>query len=786
MNLAKALKYSFKLIVLLAGLTGTIGAQSIVLHKKNAEVWSRNITIRGELKDFVAANGTMFVGETEFSFNIEEADSSFVVETILNDGINKIYAKVDSVISDTLQLTLAYKIMPELYAYAQESGPAVVLHGTVLENPLNENLAFIWTADEKNPAAVSITNPNDSVTGISFPTEPVFGEYYFNFLAITGEGDTARARTYVTVDSLGVRPFNIKTDYAKWIDSAIIYEVTPYIFVSEGRLNDVTKKLPDLKRLGVNTIWLQPIYPSYGGGQGYDVTNYFAVRSSYGTDADLRNLIAQARANGMRVIMDFVANHTSINHPYAKNSTQYKQDSHYWDYYQREKDAAPYSMHYHTYGGFINYFWNDLPNLNYSNPEVQNWMTKAMQYWIKNFDIDGYRFDAIWGATARNPQFTKDLRFNLKRIKPEILMLAEDKATRTSPFEERFDAAYDWTPEEEWVSHWAFQADYSESSNPTIFNYTQEGQRSQALRNALTNNGQGFAPNAKILRFIGNNDIYYFITHHGLERTKMAAALIFTLNGIPLIYNGQETGKSGFPYNINYLYFAGQKIDYSDPNKLFPYYQRLIEIRKEFPALISENYEEIPAAPGASLFAYRRWEGDENIFTVLNMKNAAQTAAVTLPIDKLNLAAGKKYYLTELISGEAISGTSETLAQLNIEMPAYSAKIFALADTMIKVIGIEDEVIAENNVPEKFDLKQNYPNPFNPSTTIKFDLPEDGAVTLKIFNVLGEEVALLINGEMRRGTHIVMFNAGGLSSGVYLYRLEHNGLTQMKKMILIK
>ncbi|HEX2984572.1 MAG TPA: T9SS type A sorting domain-containing protein, partial [Ignavibacteriales bacterium] len=213
---------------------------------------------------------------------------------------------------------------------------------------------------------------------------------------------------------------------------------------------------------------------------------------------------------------------------------------------------------------------------------------------------------------------------------------------------------------------------------------------------------------------------------------------------------------------------------------------RLIEIRKEFPALISENYEEIPAVPGASLFAYRRWEGGENIFTVLNMKSAAQTAAITLPIDKLNLAVDKTYYLTELISGEAISGTGETLAQLNIEMPAYSAKIFALADTTINVIGIEDEVIAENNIPEKFDLKQNYPNPFNPSTTIKFDLPEDGAVTLKIFNVLGEEVAQLINGGMRRGTHTVMFNAGSLSSGVYLYRLEHNGLTQMKKMILIK
>lgn len=776
---------SLSLLILLTLFADTVLAQSIILHKKNAEVWSRNITIRGEIKDFTASNGAIYVGEEQYPFIVE--DGLFISEIVLSEGLNKIYAKIDTVVSDTLQLTLAYKLLPELFAYAQETGPAVTLHGAVIDNPLDESLSFTWLADEINPAPVTFTSPNDSVTSFSFAQSPVYGEYYFDLLAVTQSGDTAKARTYVTVDSLGVHPFNIKTDYAKWIDSAVIYEVTPYNFVNGGGdLKDIINKLPDLKRLGINTLWLQPIYPSYGGGQGYDVTNYFAVRSQYGTEADLRNLIVQARQNGIRVLMDFVPNHTSINHPYAKNSTLYQQDSHYWDYYQREKDAAPYSMHYHNYGGFINYFWNDLPNLNYSNPEVQNWMTKAAQYWIKNFDIDGYRFDAVWGVTARNPQFTKDLRFNLKRIKPEILLLAEDKASRTSPFEERFDAAYDWTPEEDWVSHWAFQADYDENGNPTIFNFTPENDRGEALRNALTNNGQGFAPNAKILRFIGNNDIYHFIQHHGLARTKMAAALIFTLHGIPLIYNGQETGKSGFPYEMEFVYYPGRPMDYSDPNKLFPYYQRLIEIRKDFPALISDNFEEIAVSPNASMFAYRRWEGGSNIFTILNMKGSAQSASATLPVEQLNLAGDKTFYLTELLTGEVIAGTPEILAQMNTEMPAYSAKVFALADSAIEVIGIEDGPLADNNMPQKFDLKQNYPNPFNPSTTIKFDLPDDGAVSLKVFNVLGEEVIQLVNGELPRGKHTVMFSAGNLSSGIYFYRLEHNGMMQMKKMILIK
>ena len=326
------------------------------------------------------------------------------------------------------------------------------------------------------------------------------GEYYFDVLVSTPSNDTTKARTFVTLKNDVVIPFNITTDYAAWIDSAIIYEITPYIFVNNGKFNNITTKIPDFVRLGVNTIWIQPIYKTYYGGQGYDITDYFSVRPDLGTERIFGNLIQTAKAHGLKVLFDFVPNHSSIQHSYTQETIDYGTDSHYWDFYQREPDNAPYSQHYHYYMGFINYFWDELPNLNFDNPEVRKWITDAAKYWIEEFDIDGYRFDAVWGVTARNPQFTKDLRLALKRIKPEILMLAEDKASQDQVFDERFDVGFDWTPEESWVSHWSWQTDYNPNANPTIFNYSNQNQRSNLLRSALTNDGNGYA---RMRRFSG-------------------------------------------------------------------------------------------------------------------------------------------------------------------------------------------------------------------------------------------------------------------------------------------
>jgi glycosidase len=774
----------FKLLVLVTFIISNVFSQSITINKKDAEVWSTSQTIKGRLNDFFVTTGSLFLNSTPIAFNVSMEDSSFNVPLTIGEGMSTIVAEASSILSDTLQIELAYNIRPEIYAKAEVNGFDVTFKAQTIENSAAEQLSFLWVADENNPSTVSINNYTDSIASASFSSGLPNGEFYFDVYVTTPSNDTTIARTFVTFKDGVIRPFNIISDYAAWIDSAVIYEITPYIFVNNGKFNNITSKIPDLVRLGINTIWLQPIYKTFYGGQGYDITDYFNVRSDLGTEQDLRTLIQTAKANGMKVMFDFVANHSSIQHPYAKNSTLYGTDSHYWDFYQRETNSAPYSQHYHFYQGFINYFWNDLPNLNFDNPEVQKWITEAAKYWIEKFDIDGYRFDAVWGVTARNPQFTKDLRLTLKRIKPEILMLAEDKASQDQVFDERFDVGYDWTPEEDWVSHWSWQTDYNPNANPTIFNYSNQNQRSSLLRDAMNNDGNGYADNAKILRFLDNNDMYFFITHHGIERTRMAAALLMTLNGIPLIYNGQETGKSGHPYSTEFLYYPGLPIDYGDPNNLFPYYKNLIKFRKSLPALYNNNYSEISVTPSTYVFGFRRWFEDQNIFTIMNMGSTETSVNVSIPVSQFNLDTSVTYYLTDLISGEVISGKLNELKQFSTTMPRFSSKVYLLADSIL-VVSVDDAK-DKNNVPDKFELTQNFPNPFNPITTISFSIPSEGKVELLAYDILGREIQTLVNEIKTPGQYEIIFDGKDLSTGVYFYRLNFDGYSSVKKMLIIK
>lgn len=774
----------FKILVSVFVISSGLFAQSIVVNKKDAKVWGTSQIIKGKLSGFYSGAGILHLNETQINFNVLANDSSFNIPITIGEGESKIVVEAGGIYSDTLKLELAYKLRPEIYAYAQVTSGEVTLIAETIENPKNDQLNYSWSADLNNPQPVSINGASDSVASLSIPLSYNAGEYYFDVLVTTSSGDTTKARTFVTLKNNEIKPFIIQTDYAAWIDSAIIYEITPYIYVNGGKFHHITAKIPDIVRLGVNTIWIQPIYSTHYKGQGYDIINYFSVRSDLGTEQDLRTLIETAKANGLRVMFDFVPNHSSIQHPYAKNSILYGTDSHYWDFYQRETDNAPYSQHYTFYQGFINYFWDDLPNLNYNNPEVHKWITEAAKYWIEKFDIDGYRFDAVWGVTARNPQFTKNLRLALKRIKPEIIMLAEDKASQPQVFDERFDVGFDWTPEESWVSHWAWQTSYNPNANPTIFNYSNQNQRSALLRNAQTNNGNGYSPNAKILRFTDNNDHFYFITHHGADRTRMVGALLFTLNGIPLLYNGQEIGKTGHPYSTNSIFLTGYPNDYYDPNGLFPFYQYLIKIRKDYPALNSSNYQEISVSPSTYVFGFRRWVDDQNLFTILNMAASSANVTINIPVNDLNMDTATTYYLTDLLSGEVISGKLNELAQFSTTMNQFSAKIYSLADTIV-VVGLQDE-IAGDILPDNFELEQNYPNPFNPVTTIAYSIPDEGKVELIVYDLLGKEVKTLVKDNKTSGRHTVEFNGSKYASGVYFYRLIFNGQSSIRKMLMLK
>jgi glycosidase len=777
---------SFGLLLLLALLGPEAGAQTVELVQRDATVWGREQVVRGVLSGATA--GALFVNDEEIPF--EAPDGTFAVVVVLDEGESEVVACAAQVCSDPLLLTLGYQLRPEVALTASVAAREVTLEGRLLANPEGGAVSFAWAQDPDNPQALALSILTDTTAAVSVPTDAAPGEYYFDLTASDEDGDAQRARTYVTVSAEGVTPFDIAADHAAWIDQAVLYEITPRFFTNQfnGRLDHITQRIPEFVELGINTIWLQPIFETFNGQQAYDVTDYFAVWDALGTEEDLHELIGAAHAAGLKVILDFVPNHTSIQHPYAQQAIEAGADSYYYDFYQREEDDAPYSENYQTMQvgamTFVYYFWEDLVNLDYHNPDVQRFIVEASRYWVETFDVDGYRMDAVWGVVARNPAFVQAWRRALKRVKPEILFLGETKATDPVNFDERFDAAYDWDADPGYISRWAWQRSGQEE---TIFNTGLDRFRARDLRNALTNDGNGYAPNATILRYIENNDTPRFADNHSVEQTKMAAALAFSLPGIPMLYYGQEVGVTNqfpsFPLSL--------PISSYDDDGFFPHYQHLIRLRQQFSALTSDHYAEVAVTPeevAGQTFAFRRWAGveggTENVFAVLNMGADAVAAELTLPVDEIGVEPEGVYYLTDLFTGTPREVTGQEIEALSVEVSAHTTRLFVLADSVVAVPTPSEPAPA--SAPTVPMLAQNYPNPFAAQTVIEYRVGEPGRVRLSVFDVLGREVAVLVDDVAAPGLHRVRFDAQALPNGVYVYRLITDSSTQTRRLMLIR
>jgi cyclomaltodextrinase len=649
-------------------------ASAIILDQRDAIVWLPLQIISGTIKDFNTRKVTVHFNDSTFEINTAHNKFSFVQRLQRMKSSIWVEAKdSDQIIrSDTLLFQLGFKPVPVVKPFATVSKNIITLHSIVIYNPFDNQLSYHWKDDNHNPAPVTIHNSFDTIATLKLPGKN--GTYYFNLFIQNGK-DTVKYQTMIMKTDSGVHCFNIETDHAVWIDNAVMYEITPRVFANHGNYGDISAKLPELKKLGINVIWLQPIFKSQRKGQGYDIIDYFSLAPDLGDEAQLHELISIAKSLNIKVIFDFVPNHTSIFHPYALDCIKYREASHYYNFYQRANDGAKYSSLYRQDTlGFVHYFWKDLVNLDYENPEVQRWMIEACKYWLKKFDIDGYRFDAVWAVNARNPQFGKQLQVELKSIKPDILLLAEDKGADEHVYQNGFDAAYDWELDTTWISHWSWQYAYSSKNNLTIFNYPVAADRDDLLQKALFQNGDSLHLR---LRFIENNDLPRFIEIHGLERKKMAAALEFSLPGVPLIYNGQEIGSHVYPYSSAPIFLADKTIQSLDKDSLFEYYQRLISLRKQYKSLRSINIKNLQVVPSAGILAYERWMNNEYFVVAINMSDTPQQVKISL--DKIRSINQKKarYMLTDMLSTEIFSIKS---GYAMIQMDSFSTRILMVKD----------------------------------------------------------------------------------------------------------
>lgn len=422
------------------------------------------------------------------------------------------------------------------------------------------------------------------------------------------------------------------------IDNPILYGIAPYYTTDEprARFREITRRIPRLAELGINCLWLQPVFENHGGGQGYDTTDYFRIWSDLGTEDELGELIGSAHRNGIAVLFDFVPNHTSRHHPFVLDILENGRRSPYYEFYMHQKDGAPYGNYYSETEirgvRFIHYFWDDLFNIDLDSAAARAHLIEAAEYWVREFDIDGYRFDTAWGPRARCPDFFIELRDRLRALKPGILLVGEDKASEPEAVEHRgpspseiFDVVYDWAPPAGHVYKWSWQR---ESKAQTIFNCIEEVDLVGELRASITGTLRTRPGQGQVLRFIENNDTPRFVTNHTLEQTKLAATLAFTLPGVPLVYYGQEVG-------THYDYPSFARIDFDGDweggRALLAHYRELIRLRRTRPELSAGTFEEVPAtpeSPGAKVFAYRRRLAARESLVVLNL--GAQPAAARL------------------------------------------------------------------------------------------------------------------------------------------------------------
>jgi cyclomaltodextrinase len=696
------LKITFLLLI---GFTGSrVYAASIVVNGKDAAVWLPSQTITGKVSTTAITNLKVYCNKVAYTVKIN-SDKTFKVTVSLAQGDNSIYANGEdgssAIKSATIDLTLGYKPVPVVKPYAVISGSKITLNATVIDNPSNTTLKYIWTTPKNNPAACTIASKNSPTSAITVPNTQ--GIYYINLLVISGT-DSASYQTYITRNSQGLHAYNMDTDHAAWIDSAVVYEINPGVFVKDGTYDDITAKLAEIKTLGINTLWIEPIYKTNDyQGQGYAITNYFAMRTDLGTEKQFANLIAAAKKLHFRVIFDFVPNHTALYHPYAQDCIAYGENSHYYNFYQHKNDGKPYSSNYlKSNNGLYSYFYKNLVNLDYNNTEVQQWMIEAIEYWLKKYDIDGYRFDTMWGVNSRTPAFGKKLSTALKAIKPNLLLLAEEKSCDKIVYQNDFDAAYDWSGDTTWVSQWAWAVDYSATKSLTIFNSSNVSKRSELLQAAIFKNS---SISNKSLRFIENNDVPRFIASHNLSQTKMAAALVFSLPGLPMLYNGQEIGAKELPYATTAIFSKGKTIEQLDTSHLFPYYKKIIQLHAQYPALISASINAVTLTGSPYMMAFHRWEGNQHFIVIVNLDHAAATA--TIKYDKSMSYLQDTSYMHDELSGNTYKIVTDKASEMKISMDGYGIRwllVDAKKKTDIPVpVSADDHIVVHTAVSPNYD-----------------------------------------------------------------------------------
>lgn len=391
-----------------------------------------------------------------------------------------------------------------------------------------------------------------------------------------------------------VVPEQLKTSvaHAEWTRNMVLYEINVRQFSEEGTFAGVEKALPRLKDLGVNVLWFMPIYPigelNRKGelGSYYSIKDYMDVNPEFGTLENFKSVVAKAHEMGFHVILDWVGNHSAWDNPLATEHPGWY-----------AKDST---------GNFISPFdWTDVIQFDYSADSLWDYMSGAMKYWVEEAGVDGYRCD-FPGLVPEKFWFRATTELNA--IKP-VLMLAEDE-DHSYLLERAFNMNYAW-------------------AHHHLMNAVAGGhRRPSALDSMIQYELKRYDPDSYRLRFMTNHDENSW---NGTIREKMGdaqkafAAYLFTVPGVPLLYNGQEAD-----LDKRLEFFKRDPIVWKETD-LLPFYTKLVHLRTSHPALRhgtgGGSYEPLRTNK-KNVIAYRRVKNGNEVLTILNMSKKPVKAAL--------------------------------------------------------------------------------------------------------------------------------------------------------------
>ncbi|MGD0037833.1 MAG: alpha-amylase family glycosyl hydrolase [Bacteroidota bacterium] len=383
-----------------------------------------------------------------------------------------------------------------------------------------------------------------------------------------------------------------------WVKDAILYEVYLRSFSKEGTFQALEKEIPELKKLGVTVIWLMPIHPvgkiNRKGtlGSPYSVQDYYAINPEFGTLDDFRSLVNTVHQQGLKIIIDLVANHTAWDNPILKEHPEW---------YTHDTSGKIISP---------NPDWTDVADLNYDNPELRKYMITMMEYWVRDVRIDGYRCDV---AELVPTDFWEAAVKELNEIK-SVMMLSE--GTLPEHHIRAFDLTYSWNV-------YDVLGKVMDGSTPaTIFH------------DLLKTESYQFPKGSLRMRFNTNHDKNVqdgpAVEKFTPQGAKATAVLMFTYPGIPLIYNGEEVAN-----NKRLGLFEKTDIDWSKNTEFRTLYEELALLRKQHPSLVNGSYYAVQNSENRKVLSFIRIKGRDSVLVVINFGSAMKCTFV-LPSNSNN------------------------------------------------------------------------------------------------------------------------------------------------------